>query len=173
MIKKNALRIGTFLAILLFLLIPLLSQPVAAANTFDLSTAWTDNTPAGPTVWWAGANPPGAYTQARGPGAATVTFDCDFSFSDTSGNPNIPSSRHYGELNVQRVIPGPPGPLLVASTGNVFLNNGQSTIITLSITDNYNPAWPTVTWDVWVYVECEDLPTGTMAWNTWYWTFTI
>ena len=82
--KKNILKIGTLLAILMFLLIPLLSSPVAAAFSQYLGSVTTGNTGGGgPTatgsgsdhwmeivVWWqpGGSGPlsgPNIYTQNK------------------------------------------------------------------------------------------------------------
>jgi hypothetical protein len=90
--------------------------------------------------------------------------------SDNSGNIQTPSSRHYIELNVQKVYPTT-GSVMNVNTGNVYLNNLGGTSGTLSITDTYSSV-PTV-WDVWIYAECEDLPSTTTAWNTWYWQITV
>ena len=165
------IRIGTLLSILMLILIPLLSSPVAAAFTFDVSTAWTDNTSTGPTVGWTntGGNPPGVYGSADATPRNAV-FTCDFSFKDTSGNTQTPSSRHYGEMEVFK---NPQGPRQVTNTGNVWLNNGGSNTATLTITDTYTIGEVPVTWDIMLYVECEDYPTQTMAWNTYYWTYTV
>jgi hypothetical protein len=172
--RKLRFRIWVLFSIVLFLLLPLLSSPVAAAFTFNVSTAWTNNTAAGPTVGWTntGGNPPGAYTSVH-TNPASATFVCNFSFADTSGQPQTPCSRHYGELNVQKIFPTI-GPLLTANTGNVFLSNTGTFTTTLSIGDTYTPNPPMgVTWNISVYVECEDLPSSTMAWNTWYWNYTV
>ncbi len=63
---------------------------------------------------------------------------CNYTMTDSSGNPAfVPSSRHYIELNVQKVSPAI-GPLMTVSTGNVILFNGGSTSGTLTITDTYD-----------------------------------
>jgi hypothetical protein len=168
--KRNlGFRIWVLFSIVLFVLIPLLSSPVAAAFTFDVSTAYTDNTSGGPTVWWSGTNNPGAYSSLHA-NPPSATFTCTFNFSDTSGNINIPSSSHYGELNVYQRNSGT---FQGKDTGVIYLNNGQSTSVTLSISDTYNSNNRPIIWDISVYVYCEDIPTQTAVWNTWSWTYTV
>ena len=166
--KKKALRIGTLLCILLLLLIPLLSSPVAAAFTFDVGTAWTNNTPGGPTV---GHNGPGEGSYGSADSTPrTATFKCVFDFSDTSGNVQTPSSRHYGEIEVFK---NPSGPRQTKTTGVIYLNDGGSYTVSFTITDTYTVGELPVTWDIMVYVECKDIPSDTRVMNTWNWDYTM
>lgn len=164
--KKNFLRMGMFLAILMFLLIPLLSQPVAAS--FD-SICWADTMdgPGGtPSV---SITPPGYY-KPENTAPRIAYFYCEYTMTDISGNTATPSSAHYVELNVYNRNTQK---FQAVSSGLINLNNNEDYSGVLCITDTY-AAKPTITvWDVWCYAYCEDLPTQTAAWNTGYWTITV
>ena len=110
--RKQALRLGTFLAILMFLLVPLLSSPVAAAFT-DNTNVTTDMTPAGPTIV---INPTNNRVHFYDGLAPTATFTLTYSFSDT--DPTGLGSWHTATITVT-----PPGaPTGFASTGALFLS---------------------------------------------------
>lgn len=166
--KKQALRLGTLLCILLLLLIPMMSSPVAAAFTFNVGV-WTDNTSSGPTVGCGGTNPPGSYSSVDST-PRTATFTCTFDFTDSSGNTQTPSSRHYGEMEVFK---RPSGPSQIKGTEVIYLDDGESYTTTLTITDTYTAGEIPVTWDIMVYVECKDIPSITTVMNTWYWDYTV
>ena len=151
-----------------------MQSPVAAEADFDVSVAYAQVFYPGsgppfkvPQVWWAGANPPGSYRDTHS-GGAVVHFKCSFVFRDTGGN----NSRHYGELNVQRVSPTT-GPLLVKNTGNRYPNGGEIQI-DLQIIVYYNVNDLPITWDVWVYIECELIVSPyTTDYDTFEWDYTM
>ena len=87
--KKQALRIGTFLAVLMFLLIPLLSSPVAATFTFGLGNVWTNNTTTGPT---AGGTILGGSPLDNGP-TFNGRFQVNYNYFDTDSRPTNTGSR--------------------------------------------------------------------------------
>jgi hypothetical protein len=149
----------------MLVMIPLLASPVAAQVSFTVDV-YTANTMLGPTVGLNGP-PQGAYV-VTDDSSGSISFRCNYTMSDTTISSN---SRHYVELNVQKQRPSV-GPVLGTNTGNVYLSAGQSISGTLVINDTYNPSVLTL-WNVWVYAECEDIPTGRMAWNTWYWSVTV
>lgn len=147
-----------------------MSSPVAAAFTFDVGTPYTNNLPTGPTVGWVGIFAPGGTITDPDGTPRSVSFTCTISFADNSGKPQTPVSRHYGEFEVFK---NPSGPRQTRSTGNINLNNGGSWSVTYTITDTWILAEVPVTWDLMAYVECEDYPTQTTAWNTYYWTYMV
>jgi len=146
--RKNILRISAFLTILMFLLIPLLSSPVAAAFFYN-STAVTNVTSSGYT---ADADCPPPYTFQHS-GNPTATFTCDYTFTDSDSSG--PGSRHRATITV--VGPGTPTGGAVGSTGWVVLNPGAGTSTgTISVGPfTYTAPPPSVTWTVEVVADCQ------------------
>jgi hypothetical protein len=136
----------------MFLLLPLLSSPVAASFTTFSSVA-TNNVPAWPVVTiTVPANT--VYTNTGG----MATFQLNYSFGDTNG-PGL-GSNHRATLTVTRT-PGPQPGGSPATTGWVFVAAGAGTGAvtgTLTITDTWSPP-ASVTWDIEVIGECIDLQT--------------
>jgi hypothetical protein len=155
--KKNMLRIGTLITILMFLLIPLMSSPVAAGFTSP-STGETENSDGAAVEASITSIPDGPYPiryYDNAPRTATFTFTIVFVDSSTSGQ----GSLHYAVLYVERLTPemGP----LVDETGLVPLTPGQSTVppIILSVNDNWNENDEKL-WHVYVQIGCRKLPDG-------------
>ena len=164
---KNTLRIGTFICIVMFLLIPILSSSVIAAVTATVD-AKTDNTSSGPTVstvtGW-----PSTTIAAGDDGSGVLIVYCACYQIDT--NPGGTGSDHYIELNVQLSTGGPIYQASLFST----LAAGTSIFpypTTISVTVPYTAGPPPETFNVWVYAECKDLQTSTKVWNTWSCTVT-
>lgn len=158
--KKNVLRIGTFLAVLMFFLIPLLSSPVAAAFTFNLGSVSTFNGPAGPTAWG---------TIVGGNQLDNTPFNARFSvaYNYADANPGT-GSNHQVVLIVSWVRPnGMPGggPFTYTQTW-VFLPPGGSTSGTF-FTGWINYAGKGCVFTVNVAVTCVDISsTNSMTWST-------
>ena len=147
--KKNILRIGTLITILMFLLIPLLSTQVAATFTY-FCQASTDNKTTGPTCQ---TICPGPWDFVHGPGDTPLAIFCvNITFLDS--NPTGSGSNHMVDITVT-----PPGaPLGYNTTTYVFLNPGQGPITTkLYVNLTYSP--PT-SWDVLVEAWCFDVNLG-------------
>jgi hypothetical protein len=102
--KKNMLRIGTILCILLFLLIPLLSLPVAAAHTVHLGSVWTDNLPACPTA--GGTIGGGVPAQITDTSPFNARYTVDYSYSDSKPGGTL-GSDHWMEVVVSWTGPSP------------------------------------------------------------------
>ena len=147
--RKNILRIGTFLAILMFLLIPLLSSPVAAAFFYN-STAVTCIDVNGVLTADADCPPPYIFQHS---GTPTATFTCDYTFTDSYSNGV--GSQHRATITV--VGPGTPTGGAVGSTGWVVLNPGAGTSTgTISVGPfTYTAPPPSVTWTVEVVADCQ------------------
>ena len=150
--KRKIIRIGTLICLLLFLLIPLLSSPVAAAFSVT-ARADTDNTTAGPAAWI--TLPGGPYPIIFPDVGQTVgNFYLEYYFNDNNGPGS--GSWHRATMNITR-NPGPnPGS---TSTGWVFLGPGGSASGTLSIVDNYNFG-TTYIWTVNLAADCWDNSSG-------------
>lgn len=153
--KKNMLRIGTLILIGMFLLLPLMSSPVAASFTTYSSIATNNPTPpAWPTV---------AITVPANRGYTNVggmaTFQLNYSFTDSNGGGL--GSNHRATLIVTRT-PGPNPPGSPATTGWVFVaaggGGGGPITGTLTITDTWAPP-SSVTWDIEVIGTCTDIQT--------------
>ncbi len=154
--KKNMLRIGTLITILMFLLIPLMSSPVAAGFTSP-STGDTENSDGAAVKASITSIPDGPYPiryYDNAPRTATFKFTVDFVDSSSSGE----GSEHYAVLYVERLMPemGP----LVDETGLVQLPWGVTNPpITLSVNDNWNQ-YDEKLWHVFVQIGCRKLPDG-------------
>ena len=131
--RKNVLRIGTFISIAMFLLIPLLSSPVAAGFTLE-SECSSENLEDGPVV---SANlPPGSFPRVYPDDAPrTAIFELTYVFVDSTTEGA--GSEHYAILYVQRVLPE--GEPLVKNTGHVpqFPGTSSSPPQTLQIKDDW------------------------------------
>jgi hypothetical protein len=172
--RKLGFRIWVLFSVALFLLIPLLSSPVAATVNFDNMGVRTNNSANFPLVAVLGPptysyDLPGNYSDSDdGSGSVKFAVDCYIEDNKPLGN----GSDHYVELNVQRVSPSI-GQLLQTSTG----------IITLAANSRNNPYPQTIqitttytkgdTFCAYIYAECEDLQTSQKAWYTWYWNYTV
>jgi hypothetical protein len=173
---KVRLKVVSLCLIALFVLLPLLSSPVAATINFPTIGAESDNTPFGPIVAVKGAPfylSPRSYP-AYDDSSGVITFNCDCYQKDS--NPGGSGSVHYMELNVQKIAPNPVGSLMTTSMYRA-LNPGQTASpypTLLSISTNYTTGqsnWEV--FSVYVYVEVTDNTTQNSAWNTYYWTVTI
>ena len=158
MARKNVLKMVVFISIAMFVLIPLLSSPVAARANWG-SGCSTDNSMLGPTaqLWWDDT------TIIDSSGAPyNYRFTMEYYFTDTSFNTQTPSSAHYASITVT-----PAGGSTNTQTTNiVYLNKGQSTSGTLIATGFYSgppPSSFTVELTVW----CRDIPSQQVATQGW------
>ena len=159
--KKRALRIGAFMSILMFLLIPLLSSPVAASFTLGIGGVVTNATPGGPT----------ASGTISGPATVSDTapfnarFSVTFNYRDTQWGPQ--DSLHWVVIIVSWQ-PGGVGPWLgpvPLAQAQVRLSPGTSqsgTFIT-SPTGIVAYGGKGTNFVVSVTVYCQDLNTMTTA----------
>ena len=166
--RKQALRLGTFLAILMFLLVPLLSSPVAAAFT-DNTNVTTDMTPAGPTIV---INPTNNRVHFYDGLAPTATFTLTYSFSDT--DPTGLGSWHTATITVT-----PPGaPTGFASTGALFCPPGVSPpavwtgVLSVGPLTHPVPPGPTV-WTVTIFVSVLDVANNNLVTSSATFTVTV
>ena len=155
--KKNELRMGVIFSIAIFLLLPLLSSPVAAAATIN-TTATTTNTGAGPT---AVASVPGPWSFPD-VGVRTATFVCTFSFSDSVGGSG---SLHQANLTVHKTSANPPVAPITAFAApppgwplSLAIASGSFQIV-----DGYTWAEVPVTWSITLTVTCLDIASGVSA----------
>jgi len=101
--KKHGLRIATFVPILLLILLPLLSSPVAATVTFDtwaitnINIGGTPDAMVGKTTV--------STNFITGSNWEVINVTCNISGTDQSGNEESPSSRHCVKLDVQQIDP--------------------------------------------------------------------
>jgi hypothetical protein len=168
----------------MFLLIPMLSPPVAATVKYDRMGVRTNNTATFPLVAVLGPptypsyDPPNGYNKnCDTSGSIKFEVDCYIEDNNLSGS----GSDHYVELNVQKISPKPYGDLLSTNTGIISLNAGQQNVpfpVTLSITTNYTirgqpPPQYNEIFCAYVYAECEDKSSSITAYNTWYWYIVI
>ena len=118
--KKNILRIGTLISIVMFLLFPLMSTPVAAAHNVYLGSVTTDVFPSGSAAGGTVASVSGSIVDVS---PFNANYDVDYFYTDSVG---APGSDHWTKVNVNWVPPsGPPGsitfthgPITVISTTN-------------------------------------------------------
>jgi hypothetical protein len=168
-LRKIGIRSVLFLSILMVILIPLLSSPVAAIVYLDKIGVSTDNSAGGPQVIVATVSPhlpPGTYTLTCD-GSGTFTVKCDCYCIDRNGAGT--GSDHFIEVNIYRFSTGK----LYTSTYSTTLNpNTQISPYPTQITCSapYSTGSPTEQFSVYVYAYVEDLQTTNAAWNTWYWT---
>jgi hypothetical protein len=153
--SKVRFRIGAMCLIALFLLIPLLSSPVAAA--FIDNTNVTTNNPAtgAPTVV---INPTTARVYIHASGTpTTASFTLTYSFTDSK--PGGSGSNHYADITVT-----PPGvPAGFASVGPMFVPAGTGPITGILLVGplNYGAPPPPTTWTVTVTAFCTDIASTT------------
>ena len=157
--SKVRFRIVSLGLIAMFLIIPLLSSPVAAAFT-SFSSADTNCAPTGPTALATVPSSPGTFLDST---PRTATFQCSYSFRDTMNNGRTPSSDHWATITVQKTSTIPWGSPQTSSTGTISLNNGQTQTGTLVITDTWTLVQVPVTWHVVVHVYCKDRVSGVSA----------
>lgn len=141
----------------MFILIPLLSQPVAAWGTFTYTCfANTNNTPSGPTA--TASCPPPYYLNGTGPNSAA--FQCNYTFIDSK--PGGQGSWHKFTLTVT-----PPGaPVGQVSSGWVFISAGGPAVIS-SRKYTYGPyGSPPPTGVVYLEVWCQDVQTQQTAYSS-------
>jgi hypothetical protein len=167
--KKRALRLGTLLCLLLFLLIPLLSSPVAAAFTFNLGSVGTLNGPAGPTAWG---------TIAGGNQLDNSPFNARFSvaYNYADANPGGTGSTHQMVVTVSWVRPNgmPGGGPFTYTQPLVTLPPGGSTSGTFFTGWINGYAGKGSVFSVYVAVTCTDLfSTAFMTWTSSTVTITI
>ena len=153
--KKYALRIGTILCILLFLLIPLLSSQVAAPTTYSIAN--TDNLSSGPTVWIEVPDDPVIWEDEA---PRTVTFICDVIFTDTKGGQG---SNHWARLTVTKI--DPEGEPQDDYTGIIPVIGTTNRPPDLSVTDTWEEGQSTY-WIVYIEVSCTDIATSTNAYDS-------
>jgi hypothetical protein len=93
--RKLRFKIWVLFSVALFLLIPLLSSPVAAAFTLNVGTAYTNNVPAGPSAT-GNINVPTTITDSS-PFNANFVVDCNYNDNNEGGS----GSNHWVEVIVR------------------------------------------------------------------------
>jgi hypothetical protein len=140
--RKLGFRIWVLFSIVLFLLIPLLSSPVAAIN---YCTGMSVTTTCGPTaspITITVTNP--TTTTFNNDGSLTINITCDVTFQDLFTTTRIPSSDHDSTLSAS--VKTGSGNSPSDATGTVTLNDGEIYYDTLTI-DLIATSLPT-TWNV-------------------------
>ena len=170
--KKNELRMGVIFSIAMFLLLPLLSSPVAAAFTENLGLVTTGNTGGGGPTATGSITSPGTVPDSA-PFNANIAVEYDYNDNDAAGS----GSNHWMVIVVkwQPVGTGPwSGPNTYTQTKiYIAANGGQrtGTYTTTTIT-GYGGTW--TVFDVNVTVYCDDLSgSGPVSWNSGNIFFTI
>ena len=152
--SKVKLRVVSLFLIAMFLLIPLLSSPVAATTQwYTYCSAYTDNTPpppfgSGPT---ASVNIPPSAMETWNLDNGTIDFVCNYTFQDNY--PDGSGSNHYVNLTVQRTSPTT-GPIWTCDYFCYIAPVGQTINGQLSLSDTFNNTG--YTWNITVYGYCED-----------------
>ena len=152
---KRKLRVLSLCLSTLLMVIPLLSQPVAAANHYSNSSADTENTTTGPT---ASVTVPASSMEPWDFGG-TITFICYYTFQDNYVEGM--GSEHKVDLNVTRT--SPTSDTFSTTTGWVNIGNGgQDVTGNLTLMDFYGSigVW---SWIVTVTVWCIDIQSSNGA----------
>ena len=156
--KKQALRLGTFLAILMFLLIPLLSSPVAAAFTVTTNSTTTAGGAGGPTATQ-GLSGQVFFFQDVVP--RTATFQVWYTMIDFG---TVSGSDHFVQMTITQTTP--PGPTTIVPL-TIFVPPATTVGPALLSTTIPYAASPT-TWTWRVDVSVLDISSGVSAsaWGT-------
>ena len=135
--RKNVLRMVVLISIAMFVLIPLLSSPVAAVVNYNAGTGTTTNPtpPAVQTVVFAMsapfATPPGAIPP--------LIVNFNWNFADTFPSPGGKGSNHMCTLTVTQTSPAGPPPVS-ATTGMTYIGaNSRTTSGWLTTTSPFTP----------------------------------
>ncbi len=152
--KRIKFKIWVWCSIALFLLIPLLNSPVAAALNCTGMSVTTTAGPAGTPISITVTNPTSLTFTDDGTGA--INFICNYSFSDAFTTTRTPSSRHKSSLTV--TIKTGTGTGGFSGTNWVILNNGQSSSGTLTVPATYTS--PPTVFNVILDTHVQEFPFG-------------
>ena len=164
---KKILRIGTLILIVMFLLLPLMSSPVAAQLSLNLGSVWTNNLPlpTGPTAG-------GTITTPVSPVGDIAPFNIQFSvgYTYTDSNPSGTGSNHQLSIGVSWQ-PGGTGPWSgpnIYTQNMIFVAAGQA-----PVSGTYTTPWLNgyggigTNFNVIVTVTCQDIQTGqSFSWTS-------
>ena len=121
--KKRLLRIGTFLSILMFLLVPLLISPAAAVVNYNAGTGTSTCGAGGALSITITMSAP----LSTAPGATPpLIVNFNWNFVDRYPAPAGSGSNHMCTLTVTQTSPAGPPPV-VATTGMTFIGAGTGT----------------------------------------------
>ena len=172
MTRKNVLKMAVFISIAMFLLIPLMSSPVAAAFNLTLGSVTTNNLPGGPTATGS-ISTPGTVSDTS---PYNALFNVQYFYSDN--HPTGGGSQHWITLSI-RWLPGgnlPWSRPVPRSQSPVTLTKGQGQVIgwyTATPPIN-NYGGKNTVFEVTVIVHCKDSASGaTQTWTSTTQTFTI
>ena len=142
--KKHTLRIATFFSILMLLLIPLLSQPVAADVCFDVGSMWS-TTPS------PNAGGDAIDNEANDDSSGKVKFSIDYSFNDEG---STLGSNHSASMTIIKQVTGFPTQF---TSVNATLNPNDGPIEGyLELEDTYTQDELPVTWKVDILITVYD-----------------
>ena len=163
--KRHTIRLATILSIIMLILIPFLSSPVAATNTFNVGTI-TTNDGGDPKVEYDSAYlAPGIYGVMDDESGQMMVYCYATMIDEYYG------STHLVELNMQKLIPDI-DPLQSKTTNLVRVPTDTTIYRTLWLGDSYTVDEYTV-WRVTVYAWCQCLTTMDTAYDTWTWYFSV
>lgn len=151
--KKHGLRIATFFSILMLLLIPLLSQPVAADVCFDVGSMWA--TTPGPS-----AGGDAIDNEADDDESGKVKFSVAYSFNDEG---SLSGSIYTASMTIYKQVTGFPSKT-VSVQENLEPNEGPIEG-RLNLEDTYTQAELPVTWKVDILITVWD--NGLSAGDSW------
>ena len=170
--KNNILRIGALISIAMFLLIPLMSSPVAAAFNLTLGSVTTNNLPGGPTATGS-ISTPGSVSDTS---PYNALFNVQYFYSDN--HPTGWGSDHWITLSI-RWLPGgnlPWSGPVTRTQPTITRPAGSGQLIgwyTATPPINNYGGKQTV-FEVTVIVHCKDTASGfTQTWTSTTQTFTI
>jgi hypothetical protein len=172
--KKNTLRIGSLILILMFLILPILSSPVAASLTVGLGSVWTNNWPPppglGPTAGGTIVSP--ASPVGPDPGPFNIRFSVSYTYTDSY--PGGMGSNHWMSITGS-YQPGGMGAWVPFTFTQTVVTLGPSGTATGTYRTPYIIGYggPGTNFNLNVIVNCQDVSTTTtFTWTSGAVTFT-
>ena len=158
--KKNILKIGACLCVMMFVFISVLNT-TEATTSLKAGTVETrddgSNSPA-TTVYM---NPTDPYN-ATADEDNLIIFECDYYFEDVG---STGGSNHIATISVWYIDTTPWTFIGAETTGITYLSSGVDSG-TISVTDNYDPGTLPRNYSVTISVSCEDLSTSQVSSKT-------
>ena len=160
---KRKLRVVSLCLITLLMVIPLLSQPVAAITSMKAGVVETNASSTPPSVTIT-PNPTDPYF-ADDDEDHIIVFEFDYNFTDDTWLPA--GSNHVATISVWYTDVVPWDFVGTDTTGTVFLNvNNNEEEGTLEVTESYDPGTLPRTYSVIISASCQELTTNTSTSST-------